>query len=33
MLGWKRKVDFEELVREMVLADLASVKNLVVDHN
>ncbi|GFZ52385.1 hypothetical protein JCM24511_10158 [Saitozyma sp. JCM 24511] len=33
LLSWKRKVTFEELVREMVLADIASVKNRVVDHN
>jgi GDPmannose 4,6-dehydratase len=26
-LGWKRKVDFPSLVEEMVLADLASIKN------
>ena len=32
-LKWKRSVDFDSLVREMVEADLASVKNLVEDHN
>jgi len=33
VLGWKRKVDFHNLVKEMVLADLKSVGNLVEDQN
>ena len=33
VLGWKRKVDFDNLVKEMVLADLKSVGNLVEDQN
>ncbi|KAF9514999.1 hypothetical protein BS47DRAFT_1376366 [Hydnum rufescens UP504] len=33
VLKWKRKVDFDSLVKEMVLADLKSVKNLVEDQN
>jgi len=33
VLGWKRKVDFDSLVKEMVLADLKSVGNLVEDQN
>ncbi|KAB5588486.1 GDPmannose 4,6-dehydratase [Ceratobasidium theobromae] len=32
-LGWKRQVSFDELVKEMVLADLDAAKNLVEDHN
>lgn len=32
-LGWKRTVDFESLVREMVQADLSAAKNLVEDRN
>ncbi|EIW65743.1 hypothetical protein TREMEDRAFT_35861, partial [Tremella mesenterica DSM 1558] len=32
-LGWKRTVSFDELVREMVLADVASAKFLVEDQN
>ncbi|KDQ12415.1 hypothetical protein BOTBODRAFT_34391 [Botryobasidium botryosum FD-172 SS1] len=32
-LGWKRKVDFDSLVKEMVEADLATVKSLVEDQN
>jgi len=32
-LGWKRKVDFDSLVKEMVEADLATVSNLVEDQN
>jgi GDPmannose 4,6-dehydratase len=32
-LGWKRKVTFDELVKEMVLADLDAAKNLVEDRN
>ncbi|KAF8645816.1 hypothetical protein AX16_007559 [Volvariella volvacea WC 439] len=33
VLGWKRKVDFDTLVREMVEADLQAAANLVEDHN
>jgi len=33
LLGWKRKVDFDSLVKEMVEADLESSKSLVEDHN
>jgi GDPmannose 4,6-dehydratase len=33
VLKWKRKVDFDSLVKEMVLADLKSVENLVEDQN
>ena len=32
-LGWKRQVDFESLVREMVEADLNASKSLVEDQN
>lgn len=32
-LGWKRNVDFDSLVKEMVEADLQASKNLVEDHN
>ncbi|QRV84649.1 GDP-mannose 4,6-dehydratase [Ceratobasidium sp. AG-Ba] len=32
-LGWKRKVTFDELVKEMVEADCQAVQNLVEDHN
>ncbi|KAF8685188.1 GDP-mannose 4,6-dehydratase [Rhizoctonia solani] len=32
-LGWKRKVTFDELVKEMVSADLEAAKNLVEDQN
>ncbi|KAG8690631.1 hypothetical protein FRC09_011914 [Ceratobasidium sp. 395] len=32
-LGWKRKVTFDELVKEMVHADLDTVRNLVEDQN
>lgn len=32
-LGWKRKVVFDELVEEMVKADLAASKGLVEDRN
>jgi GDPmannose 4,6-dehydratase len=32
-LGWKRKVDFDTLVKEMVEADLAAAKSLVEDQN
>jgi GDPmannose 4,6-dehydratase len=33
LLGWKRKIDFDALVKEMVDADLQAVKNLVEDQN
>ncbi|CAL1709600.1 unnamed protein product [Somion occarium] len=33
VLGWKRKVDFESLVKEMVEADLKAAKSLVEDQN
>ncbi|KAJ8461786.1 hypothetical protein ONZ45_g18176 [Pleurotus djamor] len=33
VLGWKRKVDFDSLVREMVEADLKAAKSLVEDQN
>jgi GDPmannose 4,6-dehydratase len=33
ILGWKRHVDFDSLVKEMVEADLKSSKSLVEDHN
>ncbi|KAJ8474236.1 hypothetical protein ONZ51_g7340 [Trametes cubensis] len=33
LLGWKRKVNFEELVREMVTADLKASKTRVEDQN
>ncbi|KAK0223920.1 GDP-mannose 4,6-dehydratase [Armillaria fumosa] len=33
LLGWKRKVDFDSLVKEMVEADLKAVKSLVEDQN
>ena len=33
LLGWKRKVDFDSLVKEMVEADLKAVQSLVEDHN
>ncbi|KAG2348534.1 GDP-mannose 4,6-dehydratase [Suillus weaverae] len=32
-LGWKRKVDFDSLVKEMVQADLKATKSLVEDQN
>ncbi|KAJ1301174.1 hypothetical protein OPQ81_003585 [Rhizoctonia solani] len=32
-LGWKRKVTFDELVKEMVQADLDAAKNLIEDRN
>lgn len=32
-LGWKRKVEFDALVKEMVQADLQAVMNLVEDQN
>lgn len=33
LLGWKRTVDFDSLVKEMVKADLEAVLNLVEDQN
>ena len=33
LLGWKRKVDFNSLVKEMVEADLQAAKSLVEDRN
>ena len=33
VLGWKRRVDFDSLVREMVEADLKAARSLVEDHN
>jgi hypothetical protein len=33
VLGWKRKVDFDSLVKEMVTADLRATKSLVEDQN
>ncbi|KAK1215990.1 hypothetical protein PQX77_021391 [Marasmius sp. AFHP31] len=33
VLGWKRQVDFDSLVKEMVDADLVAVKSLVEDQN
>lgn len=33
LLGWKRKVDFDSLVKEMVEADLQAAKSLVEDQN
>jgi GDPmannose 4,6-dehydratase len=33
VLGWKRKVDFDTLVKEMVEADLTAAKILVEDQN
>jgi GDPmannose 4,6-dehydratase len=32
-LGWKRKVDFESLIKEMVEADLDASRSLVEDQN
>jgi GDPmannose 4,6-dehydratase len=32
-LGWRRKVDFDTLVKEMVKADLQAAKSLVEDQN
>lgn len=32
-LGWKRVVDFDSLVQEMVEADMHAARNLVEDHN
>jgi GDPmannose 4,6-dehydratase len=33
LLGWKRKVDFDSLVKEMVEADFKAAKSLVEDQN
>ena len=33
LLGWKRNVNFDSLVKEMVEADLEASKSLVEDHN
>ena len=33
LLGWKRKVDFESLVKQMVEEDLKASSNLVEDQN
>lgn len=33
VLGWKRKVDFDSLIKEMVVADLKASKCLVEDQN
>ncbi|KAG0706328.1 hypothetical protein DFH29DRAFT_901864 [Suillus ampliporus] len=33
ILGWKRQVDFDSLVKEMVVADLKATKSLVEDQN
>jgi len=33
ILGWKRQVDFDSLVKEMVTADLKAAKSLVEDQN
>jgi GDPmannose 4,6-dehydratase len=33
ILGWKRRVDFDSLVREMVQADLKTAQSLVEDQN
>jgi len=33
LLGWKRQVDFDTLVKEMVAADLKAAKSLVEDQN
>ena len=33
LLGWKRTVTFDQLVKEMVQADLSAAKNLVEDQN
>jgi GDPmannose 4,6-dehydratase len=33
VLGWKRHVDFDSLVKEMVNADLKATKSLVEDQN
>lgn len=33
VLGWKRKVDFDSLVKEMVEADVEASKSLIEDQN
>ena len=33
LLGWRRKIDFHSLVKEMVEADLQAAKSLIEDHN
>jgi len=33
VLGWKRRVDFDSLVQEMVEADLKASASLIEDHN
>jgi len=33
MLGWKRNIDFDSLIKEMVLSDLKASKSLVEDQN
>jgi GDPmannose 4,6-dehydratase len=33
VLGWRRKVDFMSLVKEMVESDIQASKSLVEDHN
>jgi GDP-D-mannose dehydratase len=33
LLGWKRQVDFDSLVKEMVESDLNASRSLVEDHN
>ena len=33
LLGWKREVDFDSLVKEMVEADLQAARSLVEDQN
>jgi len=33
LLGWKRQVDFDSLVKEMTLADLQAANSLVEDQN
>ena len=33
LLGWKRKVDFPSLIKEMVEADVKASKSLIEDQN
>jgi GDPmannose 4,6-dehydratase len=33
VLGWRRKVDFDSLVKEMVEMDLKAAKSLIEDQN
>ena len=33
LLGWKRRVDFDSLVKEMVEADLKAARSLIEDQN